>query len=271
MAETWVPVDAPADGASAGPNDADDQALAADARDPNVGRGWDIAMGINLGFLGIMFLSVIASTIMSAVRGSDGTGQIDAAAFAAAMWAQNGLFVVTLGAIPFLWAVYTRVGRWRGALAYFQLHRPLLGVAQGGLTLIGLYVIVAIIMGVASLLDPGLLENPQLEAIGAGLTWPLVIATSLVAGITEELFFRGYLQRTVGMWGQAVLFGITHAGYGTVLQIVVPFVIGIGFGYMVRRGITLWAPITAHVLFDVVSLSIAKVCSAPEAATAVCG
>ena len=91
------------------------------------------------------------------------------------------------------------------------------------------------------------------------LDWPLVIALSITAGVTEEILFRGILQRWVGVWGQAVLFGLAHAGYDTVLNVAVPLLIGIGFGYVYKWRRNLWTVIVAHFLYDFVLLSVAKV------------
>lgn len=94
---------------------------------------------------------------------------------------------------------------------------------------------------------------PQIQAL---LTWPLVFAISLIASITEEVFFRGFLQPRVGLWIASLLFGFVHIGYGTLLQFVAPIVLGLLFGFLYLRTGSLWAPIAAHFTFDFVELSL---------------
>src|ERR1700741_3305402 len=51
---------------------------------------------------------------------------------------------------------------------------------------------------VGSMLPAGIVESA---------IWVLL---SISAGIAEELMFRGYLQRRIGIVGQAIVFGIVH-------------------------------------------------------------
>lgn len=64
------------------------------------------------------------------------------------------------------------------------------------------------------------------------------IALAIVAGIAEELVFRGYLQRQIGVLAQAVVFGLAHGyqGFGAVARItVIGLIFGIGARY--RKGL----------------------------------
>jgi len=90
---------------------------------------------------------------------------------------------------------------------------------------------------------------------GARLLW-LVIAVS--AGFSEELLYRGYLQRQLGaMTGraergvllQALLFGIAHGQQGpsTTLRATI---YGLIFGSVARRRRGLFAVVVAHSLVD---------------------
>lgn len=94
---------------------------------------------------------------------------------------------------------------------------------------------------------------PQLQAV---LTLPLIFIIPLIAAVTEEVFFRGILQPRVGLITSSLLFGVVHSGYGTVLQLVAPFVLGLLFGLLFERTRSLWAPIAGHFTFDLIQLSI---------------
>lgn len=186
-------------------------------------------------------------------EGPDGDGDAGGASEAAA-WFQVIFNFTAFGIVPFAWLLGTRVSPWRGALAYLQLHRPWRSLAIGtGLTgylLVGVLLFLLVI-GVLGLTPEGDAEETL------ALSWPLVIAVSLGAGIGEEVFFRGVAQKYVGVWGQAVFFGLFHAANGW-LGITVTFAIGLVFGLLVRRGWSLWTVIAAHTCYDLFLLGWAR-------------
>lgn len=84
------------------------------------------------------------------------------------------------------------------------------------------------------------------------------IATSISAGISEEIVFRGYLQKqlsgwtsyeSVGILGQAAIFGLVH-GYQGWKNMALVFILGAIFGTAVflRRGLR--ANMIAHAIMD---------------------
>lgn len=75
-------------------------------------------------------------------------------------------------------------------------------------------------------------------------TTPLVaLLLASVAAIAEEMLFRGVLQgqlrRRIGLHTavvlQAVLFGLIHAGYGSMLHVLAAAIFGLFMGYLVAR------------------------------------
>ena len=165
------------------------------------------------------------------------------------------------------WVALTRVkasATWR----YLHMDGPdigkrlAVGLGIGVLMWLALIVINVIRLAVTGELDAaldgnGTQESAVTRALLDNLNWPLAFFIALVAGVAEEIFFRGVLQRWIGVWGQGIVFGLTHAGYGTVDQILFPFILGIAFGFMVKRGYGLWMAIGAHFMFDFVQLSLA--------------
>lgn len=213
---------------------------------------WTILLGLDMGLLAVSLLFTAAS-LLGGKGGGDLAG-LTPAQLRIALWAQAAFNLIALGLLPLAWGMGTRRQPWRGMVRYFHLDRPLLGVLQG----VGWAVVVLLgLVAIGYLLQlvgyqPG---NPQADAILAAVTPALAVALALSAGIGEEVFFRGLLQRWVGVWGQAAIFGLFHLGYGTPLQVVVPFLLGLLLGFLVRRGASLWVAITAHFLFDLVQLT----------------
>ncbi len=99
-------------------------------------------------------------------------------------------------------------------------------------------------------------EAPR-NAMFSHLTWPLVGFITLASGIGEELFFRGILRRWIGIWPQAVAFGLAHASGAFPPQILFAFALGVLFGYLLRRGWSLLTMMVAHAGYNLTLLSLA--------------
>lgn len=96
-------------------------------------------------------------------------------------------------------------------------------------------------------------RNPQAEAITEVLTLETALLVALLASLGEEVYFRGFLLERVGNWGQAALFALVHATYLVPLQVVLPFALGLLFGWLTRRT-SLWSVIVAHFGFNAIML-----------------
>jgi membrane protease YdiL (CAAX protease family) len=183
----------------------------------------------------------------------------------------NTVFTFVLfGVIPFFWVLGTRMRPVEGTKRFLHLHEPAKGVLQGiGLAILLLVGVAILIVsytlateGPEGLTDEGQDPNPAVQDILDNLSWPIAVMVALCAGVGEEIFFRGFLQRYLGPWWQGVLFGLAHATGGYVPQVIFALGMGIAFGHLVKRGWSLWALITAHVLYDFTLLALALV--APE-------
>lgn len=93
----------------------------------------------------------------------------------------------------------------------------------------------------------------------------LIFFTAITAGVTEELIFRGYLQprleiilknRHIAILTSSLLFGLLHFKYGTVVNIIGPFVIGVIFSYYYSKYRNIKALILCHILWDLMSIYV---------------
>jgi membrane protease YdiL (CAAX protease family) len=90
-----------------------------------------------------------------------------------------------------------------------------------------------------------------LDALGPSLRacrWYDLLLVALVAGIGEEVLFRGVLQPKLGIWGSSILFGLVH--FITPAYAVTAGLIGAYLGWLHDAGGNLLAPIVAHGLYD---------------------
>lgn len=85
----------------------------------------------------------------------------------------------------------------------------------------------------------------------------------MTAGVVEEYIFRGYIQPRLevvfksplaAILISSVLFAAVHYGYGTVINVMVPFVIGLVFSIYYWKYRNIYALIVCHFLIDFISL-----------------
>lgn len=100
------------------------------------------------------------------------------------------------------------------------------------------------------------------------LSYPFILVQLLLVALPEEVFFRGYLQRTLGNTIKGViavsfLFALAHfvtlclAGDGSSVcgQAVLTFFPSLVMGYLYLRTGTLWASVIFHFLANIVHIS----------------
>lgn len=93
----------------------------------------------------------------------------------------------------------------------------------------------------------------------------LLFFTCVTAGITEELIFRGYLlprleivlkNKNLAVVISSTLFGLLHFGYGTLLHIIGPTVIGLVFAFQYSKYRNIKILIMCHFLWDLLVLIV---------------
>jgi membrane protease YdiL (CAAX protease family) len=185
------------------------------------------------------------------------------------LWFSVAFNVVVMGILPMLWVRYTRVEPREGMRRYLQIGYPrkpsnqpaaAVGIGLG----LGLALALALLL-VLFAASPWLDVEEELPPREVTLATALVIAlfVSLAAGFSEEVFFRGFLMRYVGLWGQAGIFALFHAANGPI-ALVVTFAIGLGLGALYRRGMSIVTLMVIHATYDMALLSLAALGTSPE-------
>lgn len=91
----------------------------------------------------------------------------------------------------------------------------------------------------------------------------LLFFTCVTAGVTEELIFRGYLlprleillkNTKLAILISSILFGILHYGYGTLIHVLGPVLMGIVFAMQYQKYRNIKIVIVAHFLWDLIVL-----------------
>lgn len=102
-------------------------------------------------------------------------------------------------------------------------------------------------------------RNDIVLELGEELTWPLIVLIALASSISEELYFRALLLPQVGVVASSLLFGLVHLTYGNWLQVIVPAVLGLVFGWLLLRTRSLAAPVAGHFAWNFLQLAGAMV------------
>lgn len=93
---------------------------------------------------------------------------------------------------------------------------------------------------------------------------PLLLFVVVTAGVTEEIIFRGYLQPRFealtknpfwAIFVTSALFACLHIGYGTIQNVVGPFVIGLVFSTYYWKFRNLKVLIACHILIDLIAMA----------------
>jgi len=105
----------------------------------------------------------------------------------------------------------------------------------------------------------------ELRQLFSGLGWPTIILISVMAGVSEELLFRGVIQSyltsaTSPLFGvviSACLFGVMH--FYNRLYIILTFIVGLLIGWLYYQTQSLLLVVVLHTVYDVLAFaSIAK-------------
>lgn len=103
---------------------------------------------------------------------------------------------------------------------------------------------------------PENVKPPALIAYMAHVAWWKKACIVLSAMTVEEAFFRGFLQKRLGLIASTILFAVAHAGYGQPLLLVGVTIISLIIGTTFYRTKNLLPGVVAHGVFDAVQLFV---------------
>ena len=89
-----------------------------------------------------------------------------------------------------------------------------------------------------------------------GMPLWFILFVVLIGPINEELFFRGFLVKRVGIILSALLFAILHAGYGSTfgIDIIAAFIFGLIAGYIFKKTNSIYPTLLAHALVNLIAV-----------------
>lgn len=123
-------------------------------------------------------------------------------------------------------------------------------------TAIGFFSIVAltIIVNLVMMFLFGIQDSEKIVDKVSTLPTYLLFFAFLVAPFTEELFFRAFLCSRFGIIVSSVVFSLSHVAYGSIIEIVGTFVIGLFFCLIYQKSKSIVPCISVHFLYNLMSL-----------------
>lgn len=102
--------------------------------------------------------------------------------------------------------------------------------------------------------------HQDLRPVARGLSFPGVLALALFSSVGEELLFRGVGQPLIGVWLQALVFGVVHYVPGASRWVWASWaaLIGLLLGLIFQSTGSLIGPILAHALINGMNLWFLK-------------
>ena len=137
-----------------------------------------------------------------------------------------------------------------------------LGLFSNGLKIdlkrtIGLFFVLIAVALAASfvLLYIGLHDLENVSVVVSRISLPVLAYLIVVRGISEEIFFRGFLVKRIGVLGSSLIFALAHIMYFSVAEVIGTFVLGLLLALAFRKNRNLVPNIFAHMLYNIFALS----------------
>ena len=231
---------------------------------------WDRNWGLLQ--IGLGVVTVFASTVVGVSIGSFFAGPEALEAYRSGEATPGVIAVCALGVFQlsmFLWPfIVSAVWHGRGVVKDwgFQLKLTDLstGLAAALVALVAVPMMARLMSAIVGLEDQSEAGNTDFlkEAEGSPWLFALIFGATIGAPVVEEIFFRGFIQRSlerfggqiVGVLGSTVLFALPHftgaALKPTIVLLVSISVVGLLFGTMAAVTRRLGPSIVAHILFN---------------------
>jgi membrane protease YdiL (CAAX protease family) len=101
-------------------------------------------------------------------------------------------------------------------------------------------------------------DQQKIVNVANSLPLPVLALAVLLAPFSEEMFFRGFLTARIGIVPSALIFGLFHFGYGSVVEIAGAMMIGLVFGLVFRKSGSIVPSIAVHMLYNMAAIFVLK-------------
>ena len=84
--------------------------------------------------------------------------------------------------------------------------------------------------------------------------WMILLPLFIVSVTAEEVFFRGFLTPKLGIAISSILFAVSHAAYGSWVEIMGALILGIWLAWNFKRNQQIWSNILGHFIYNAFAL-----------------
>ena len=125
----------------------------------------------------------------------------------------------------------------------------------GWIFTISIAVIIGLLLVASGVMPKNPTPSPMIGWMAALPLWKKCVIV-LSAMTIEEAFFRGWLQKRVGLIASTILFAVAHSGFGQPLLLIGVALISLVIGITFYRTKNLLPGIIAHGVFDGIQLFV---------------
>lgn len=124
--------------------------------------------------------------------------------------------------------------------------------------LIGALIAISLLVSISSsFLGANDLEKVAETIEKISVKTPLILFYFLtIRVISEEIFFRGFLVKKIGVFFSSVIFALAHFAYGSIIEIFGAFIAGLFLAYYYKKNNNLIPNIIGHIAYNAVILVI---------------
>lgn len=222
--------------------------------------GWKIGLlGFVTWFVGV---NVLATIIILAIAGPDGADDPPPGALISATFVQDLLLI----GVAVLFARFA-AGNLPTRAWHFGLRKPPRAWLSLGWLLVAYVGFIAFSAAWVAILgidqEDELLDELGVDESAVALVFSALLVT-VMAPLSEELFFRGFLFRALkgsaGLWVAAivsgVIFGAIHLGSSPIGFVVPLMVFGFGLALLYQATGSLWPPIVLHAINNSIAFGV---------------
>jgi len=117
--------------------------------------------------------------------------------------------------------------------------------------------LILLVIGAVSIIG-GFNDQQNVSDKIAGLPLAILALAALFAPVSEELFFRGLLSPRFGAVLSSLVFGIVHFTYGSAVEMLGAFFIGIVLALTFRKSKSITPCILAHMIYNIIAIFIMR-------------
>lgn len=125
-------------------------------------------------------------------------------------------------------------------------------------SLAGIFImlVATILLGIIMTYGLGISDSEKIAEMVASFPVYILLVAIILAPLSEELFFRAFLTGKTGIVVSSVLFAIVHSAYGSIIEIIGTFILGLILAAIYKRSKSITPCIIMHFVYNLISVAV---------------